>query len=1131
MRNLTGALVFLMLQSLCLPQLAAQVPPDTQWIWIAKAAPALVPPNGIAWFQVSFHVSADTQPTRLGVAADNHALVWVNGKHVLRTDDWSQSEIVDISAQVRVGSNLLCIQGRNDSGPAGLLFFVQQGAQVLLRSNNATRCFSTEPTGWPNVASDAGQPAALLGMHGAAPWGSLQFSASRTLLPADGFEVTQVAEALGSLIALAIDNDGAPVVSVESGGLLKLVDSDGDGYYEASTNFCSELRVVQGIAFLSDGCAWATGIGAAGPGLYKLPPANGPRSAILVAPVSGDMGEHGAHAVVPTADGRLYLILGNHVQYAGPLAADSPCDTVYEGHSVARILDPNGHATHVRAPGGTVITFDPASGRAERHSCGYRNAYDAAVAPDGSLFVFDSDMEWDIGMPWYRPVRLLHAVPGGDYGWRTGSAKSPAWHADTLPPSAEVGRGSPTGVCWCDSELFPTAWRRTLLAADWSQGRVLAFNLTPDGTTWKATARTLLSGRPLPVSDMAFDREGGLLLALGGRGTRGGLLRLRGITPGPSPAPKQRQALPHYDQRTSMSTLVAALSLPDRNTRYAAARELSRRTPASVAAIAATHPLPSVRAELLVALARGGLARGDATVRKSVPHALHLMGSEHSRSTRLAAARALQLLLDAGWKEPLDGMPRPEPEPMVGADLAALFPSKDAALDRDLALLLSRCAGQDARAELLQALATEASAEESLHLLYALSAIMTESDDATLRPAFVRIGTLRTRPGGASYQGFLDAMQRRMLQQVPEMQRTELAALASAPRSNPLVLSAGAPRREKSRIAEYLQLTDASPERDAHEGARVFARACAACHRRGELGNAAGPDLSTVAARMGRDDLLTAIMEPSRHVSDQYRTTQLFTKDQQLLSGLVLRDDGNAVELLDREGVVQRVPALNIEERRFSPLSAMPDGLLDGLSLSEIADLFATLLGDPVAAQIAHAPSAWQALLPNGLEGCSGELALWNFTNGTLTGSASGLTQNSFLLVPGEHHNFLLEAEVHLPTGNSGIQFRSAFMPNGTVRGFQADMGDQWWGSLYEEQGRGVLQKADALLFGPSLQRDGWNHMLIEARGTRVRIVLNGLETVALDDPASDGGRIAFQLHQGPPMNVSFRNLRLRKSP
>ncbi len=114
-----------------------------------------------------------------------------------------------------------------------------------------------------------------------------------------------------------------------------------------------------------------------------------------------------------------------------------------------RIVDPNGHATTIAAPGGTILAYDRATGSFARMADGFRNAYDMAFAPNGDLFTFDSDMEWDIGLPWYRAVRVVHVLPGGDYGWRTGSADWPAWYPDSLPPVLDTGaarRPEPRGA-------------------------------------------------------------------------------------------------------------------------------------------------------------------------------------------------------------------------------------------------------------------------------------------------------------------------------------------------------------------------------------------------------------------------------------------------------------------------------------------------------------------------------------------------------------------------------------------------------------------------------------------------------------------------------------------------------------
>ena len=69
-----------------------------------------------------------------------------------------------------------------------------------------------------------------------------------------------------------------------------------------------------------------------------------------------------------------------------------------------------------------------------------------AFNEDGELFTFDSDMEWDIGLPWYRPIRINHVTSGSDYGYRENNEKWSPAYPDNLPAVINVGQGSPTNV-------------------------------------------------------------------------------------------------------------------------------------------------------------------------------------------------------------------------------------------------------------------------------------------------------------------------------------------------------------------------------------------------------------------------------------------------------------------------------------------------------------------------------------------------------------------------------------------------------------------------------------------------------------------------------------------------------------
>src|SRR2546425_10177413 len=101
---------------------------------------------------------------------------------------------------------------------------------------------------------------------------------------------------------------------------------------------------------------------------------------------------------------------------------------------------------------------------------GFRNSYDFDFSPVSEMFTFDSDMEWDWGLPWYRPTRINHCVSGGEYGWRSGSAGWPDYYPDSLPAVVDIGLGSPTGVKFGTRSNFPEPYRGALYAFDWAYG-------------------------------------------------------------------------------------------------------------------------------------------------------------------------------------------------------------------------------------------------------------------------------------------------------------------------------------------------------------------------------------------------------------------------------------------------------------------------------------------------------------------------------------------------------------------------------------------------------------------------------------------------------------------------------------
>ena len=117
--------------------------------------------------------------------------------------------------------------------------------------------------------------------------------------------------------------------------------------------------------------------------------------------------------------------------------------------------------------------------------------------------------------------------------------------------------------------------------------------------------------------------------------------------------------------------------------------------------------------------------------------------------------------------------------------------------------------------------------------------------------------------------------------------------------------------------------------------------------------------------------------------------------------------------------------------------------------------------------------------------------------------------------------------------GNSGIQFRSKPVEGShEVSGYQADMGQQYWGCLYDESRRKrVLAQASPESVA-TVKKDGWNEYVITARGNHIKLAINGVTTVDYTEtePGIEGsGFIALQLHGGPPLEMRFADLMIKE--
>ncbi len=190
------------------------------------------------------------------------------------------------------------------------------------------------------------------------------------------------------------------------------------------------------------------------------------------------------------------------------------------------------------------------------------------------------------------------------------------------------------------------------------------------------------------------------------------------------------------------------------------------------------------------------------------------------------------------------------------------------------------------------------------------------------------------------------------------------------------------------------------------------------------------------------------------------------------------------------------------------------------------------------------APAAWAAdegFVPmfNGrdLEGWDGDPFLWHAEDGMLVGRSPGISYNDFLTTTRDYSDFVLRFQIHLVDniGNSGVQIRSRRAPGSMeMIGYQADVGERYWASLYDESRRRVT------LAGPSeatmkrvLKPNDWNDYEVRAQGKHIVLKLNGVVTVDYtedDDSLEQTGLIALQVHSGPPLEARFRNIAIKET-
>lgn len=704
-------------------------------------------------------------------------------------------------------------------------------------------------------------------------------------------------------------------------------------------------------------------------------------------------GEHGPHSFIPSPDGNeIYFIAGNHTLVPEQLKKGSRIPTNWgEDNLFEPYLDARGHANDVKAPGGWVAKFNPEGTDWQIISVGYRNAFDIAFNKDGELFAYDADMEWDIGMPWYRPTRICHVTSGSEYGWRTGSGKWPEYYGDALPAVHNLEQGSPTAVLSGTKLNFPSKYKNGLLVMDWSFGTIYFADLKAKGSSYTAERTEFLSGTPLPLTDMVAGADGHLYFATGGRRINSHLFRLRYTgsdntqveTANDSKTEELRNlrhSLEKFHDAPSKEAIPLAwqnLDHEDRFVRYAARIALEHQPVDQWINLFLAEKEPKKIIEASLGLAR----QGDATMQSKILDKLNPITLETQLAQQqLNMLRAYELLFIRM------GEPNKQDRAATVKKLNSYFPHADNAMNRELGQLLLYLKADGVVEGLVQLLEkhTKEKTVPTNNLLSEEITLRSEQYGPLIREIIEKMppsesiyyGVLLSHAetgwtkkarekyfqwfydvfnaqGGLSFKPGMENIRLAAMQHIPENEKEYFQELSGVYSPSTAVADLPQPNgpsnqytaTEMRRAAWGKELADYKT--DFEKGEHAFqAATCILCHRvRGE-GGAAGPDLTQISDKFGRGDLLFSIYSPNDAISDQYANTLFHMKDGKKISGRIKSETEAAITLMPNpfnESYTIEVEKTNVEKRELSPLSPMPPGLLNRLNPTEVRDLFAYL--------------------------------------------------------------------------------------------------------------------------------------------------------------------------------------------
>jgi putative heme-binding domain-containing protein len=726
-------------------------------------------------------------------------------------------------------------------------------------------------------------------------------AASLSLPPGFKAELVRSAQpSEDSWVAMAFDEQGRLTLAKEKKGLIRLtISGSGDQKIEVIDD---ELLECRGLLY-AHGSLFANANNTKA--LFRLTDTNSDgtfdeRKELMRS--GGGVG-HGRNHIKLGPDGDIYVAHGNNVLLPEGIASDSPLKNYENDQLIPNPWDGSMFDGNVELPAGHILRVKPDGSKITLLAGGLRNPLDIAFNRAGELFTFDADMERDVGTPWYMPTRVLHVLPGADFGWRRGTGRFPAWYADTLPSVIDIGLSSPTGIFFGYGAAFPKKYQEALYLLDWSYGRIIAVHFGK-----KVTQEDFITGRPLNVTDGCIGPDGAMWFITGGRGTQSGLYRVTGTS-----------SDGFYSSGWS----------------DAHAAKLQKRL------LLENRPVAEWRAEAF----RGGDMQALLAL------------------ARVGAKTDLEPLLDAVMK----AAPKPtldalrviavaiarQGEPAQKDQLAAwaVYPANETFLNRELCRLLVYLKSPTVIEKTMPLLQAATTSEDLLFYPFMLRYL---KDGWTLdqrKIAFEALSKAEKMTGASTFFKAISDTRSELAAALKPKEATQLAAIIHPPKPATLSPHALPGHSFKNWTLADLepQLTNMNVKTRSRESARdALVRAqCVFCHRVSMdatlPAGVFGPDLVQVSARFGRKDLLDHILNPSKFIDEKFRLVTVKTSDGKTHSGSLESEDDERVVLKPNPLAPETVEVgkAMIQERIISEVSPMPAGLLNALKAEQILDLLA----------------------------------------------------------------------------------------------------------------------------------------------------------------------------------------------